>query len=869
MSLNIGELVAYLKMNKADWDSAKAGAKRDLDDIADEAEKSGKKVDKSTKDTAKKVESNFSAMAFGGLSFGLPAAAAVGAAGVTAALTIASAAFLGIGVPAAAGARQVQDAWVDTSKHITIQTQQMAGVLEDDLVGAAGDVDAAFSRMAPRIARGMQDAEPAVRELVGAATDLAENALPGVETAARNAQPELEGVRDFASQAGAGVSDMFIAMSRGSADAGAGMRQFGGITRDLLGFLGELVANLAANHSELGVLQGALVQVEGAVLKATASGSGLIGFLHGFGEAGSGTLGVINGLVTVLSALPPQVTQFGGSLLATNMILSKFGVDGTKGFDGFIGKVKAAKGPVDSLKAAGMGLVEGAFSPAAIATVGLSILLSELGRRQQEAAQKAAEHKEAVQNLVQALREDAGVVGDASKAAVAKGLADKDAAHNAGALGISMATVQSSALGNATALETLKHHTDYMIEGWQRSGQLTDAQAEALKKNTNWLRENGGAAETVVNDWGNLNEAQRNALFAAENLTGAVGDQIRAAKEAHDTYLAQEEGLTGLSKGFIEVRDRAIEAYNATQQLNNAQLGLRGAVLTTQEATESYDKVMKDHTSTTRDKEKATLDLERAQQAEINAAYQQGVANSAATTEQAKAADGMRAANAEAVKLASTFSGPLPASLQQSISKMTVTEAQALGLKVSINNVGQAVYTLPNGKQIVLTGDNNQALDAAYAVQQALSQLHDKTVWVTIAQRGSSPNGISPTARPVYSAEGNLLAPFADGGIAAYADGGLRPMSGNVGTIVPPNTWRVVGDNMVYPELYAPLNGSARTRDLITAGAKHEGIGLEVPVPVPTQRDRAVVHIGNFHPPANASPMDIAEDLDWLSRTGG
>jgi hypothetical protein len=66
VSLNIGELVAYLKMNKADWDSAKAGAKRDLDDIADEAEKSGKKVDKSTKDTAKKVESNFSAMAFGG-----------------------------------------------------------------------------------------------------------------------------------------------------------------------------------------------------------------------------------------------------------------------------------------------------------------------------------------------------------------------------------------------------------------------------------------------------------------------------------------------------------------------------------------------------------------------------------------------------------------------------------------------------------------------------------------------------------------------------------------------------------------------------------------------------------------------------------
>jgi polyhydroxyalkanoate synthesis regulator phasin len=745
----------------------------------------------------------------------------------------------------------------------------MAGVLEDDLVAAAGDVDAAFARMSPRIARGMHDAEPAVRELVGAATDLAERALPGVETAARNAQPAIEGVRDFAGQAGVGISDMFTNMSRGSADAGAGMRQFGAITRDLLGFLGQLLANLASNHNELGVLQGALAQVESALLKVTSAGSPVITFLHGFGEAGSGTLGVISGLVTLLSALPPQVTQFGGSLLATNMILSKFGVDATKGFDGFTEKVKAAKGPVNSLKAAGQGLIEGAFSPAAIATVGLSILLSELGRRQQEAAQKASQHKEAVQNLVQALREDAGVIGDASKAAVAKGLADRDAASNAGALGYSMATVQAAALGNATALETVKHHTDNLIDTWVKQGKIGGDNQWMLEAHIKSLRENGGAAADAAYDTGTLTKAEQDQLAAALNLTGAIGSQVAAAREAHDVYLAQEEGLTGLSQAYIEVRDRAIEAFNATQQLNNAQLGLRGAVLTTQEATETYDKVMKNHTSSTRDKEKATLDLERAQQAEIAAAYQQGIANSSAATDQAKAADGMRAANVEAVKLASTFNGPLPASLQQSISKMTVTEAQALGLKVSINNVGQAVYTLPNGKQIVLTGDNSQALDAANAVQRAVSELHDKTVWITIAQRGSSPNGISPTGRPVYSAEGNLLAPFADGGIAGYADGGLRPMSGNVGTVVPPNTWRVVGDNMVYPELYAPLNGSARTRDLITAGAKHEGIGLDRPVPVPAQRSRAVVNIGSFHPPANASPMNIAEDLDWLSRTGG
>ncbi|MFB9687709.1 phage tail protein [Amycolatopsis plumensis] len=35
------------------------------------------------------------------------------------------------------------------------------------------------------------------------------------------------------------------------------------------------------------------------------------------------------------------------------------------------------------------------------------------------------------------------------------------------------------------------------------------------------------------------------------------------------------------------------------------------------------------------------------------------------------------------------------------------------------------------------------------------------------------------------------------------------------------------------------------------------------------QQQRATVQIENYHPPADASPHEVAEDLDWLSRTGG
>ena len=58
----------------------------------------------------------------------------------------------------------------------------------------------------------------------------------------------------------------------------------------------------------------------------------------------------------------------------------------------------------------------------------------------------------------------------------------------------------------------------------------------------------------------------------------------------------------------------------------------------------------------------------------------------------------------------------------------------------------------------------------------------------------------------------------ADGGILEFmASGGLRPMS-PLAQMVPPNTWRIVGDRSDVDELYAPLDGSARSWRLIMEG---------------------------------------------------
>jgi hypothetical protein len=72
----------------------------------------------------------------------------------------------------------------------------------------------------------------------------------------------------------------------------------------------------------------------------------------------------------------------------------------------------------------------------------------------------------------------------------------------------------------------------------------------------------------------------------------------------------------------------------------------------------------------------------------------------------------------------------------------------------------------------------------------------------------------------VMGHSGGVLAPMREGGFLEFmAEGGVRaqkltPMS-PVAQVVPPDTWRVVGDRMDVPEAYIPLNGSKRSLEVL------------------------------------------------------
>jgi hypothetical protein len=63
---------------------------------------------------------------------------------------------------------------------------------------------------------------------------------------------------------------------------------------------------------------------------------------------------------------------------------------------------------------------------------------------------------------------------------------------------------------------------------------------------------------------------------------------------------------------------------------------------------------------------------------------------------------------------------------------------------------------------------------------------------------------------------------FAGGGLAA-----LNPMASRA-SVVPANTWRVVGDNMRHPESYIPWDGSAKSKATLAETNRAFGVDTEM-----------------------------------------
>lgn len=132
--------------------------------------------------------------------------------------------------------------------------------------------------------------------------------------------------------------------------------------------------------------------------------------------------------------------------------------------------------------------------------------------------------------------------------------------------------------------------------------------------------------------------------------------------------------------------------------------------------------------------------------------------------------------------------------------KTTVLSDNAVERRVEVDGLAMSILQLTDGS-FTVHANTDDAYGRLTNLQAMLRTVTgDKSLHIATGAGG----------------QGGLT--FAQGGILEFmAQGGLTPMQ-PVAQMVPQNTWRVVGDRSDVPELYAPLDGSARSWGLLLEG---------------------------------------------------
>lgn len=568
---------------QADADTALAKAKlKALGDDKIASPKIKPEVDKGAADRATselgriadRANAQFDALKFTALSVGLPAAAAVGAAGVGVSLAAIGAGFIGLQAVYAKNEENFSRSWANLQTVASSSVEQMSKGIGTDLAQASDSATASFVRMRPAIDLAFRNSRNQIQPLTDGVTGLAENAMPGLLVATQNLYGPVNGLKSLFQQTGSGMTDFFVNASTGAESAGQNLSTLGGIARDALGFLGQLFANVSNNGiGSMQQLQAMLREVEGALTALTSSGSGALGFLQGFGSAATGMLAVINLVSHGLALLPPEVAQLGGSVAASGMLLSQFGVNVGKGFEGLGDKIKAAEGAGGKMKAAFSGLVEGAFSPAALAAVGLGAALDVLGEHQRKAAAAAQAQQERVQSLAEALRKSNGAIDDNVRATAAQELQNTKVGDSqlnmlevARQLHLSQSDLTSAYLGSEPALARLNAAQQNAIPALQEQTKaqgLNYSQTEKLGDayKAFYATLNGGDFAKAAQSNRDLANATANSVKPTTELSSAMDTLRNGAAQTADRVSALRTELDILS-GRTPVFEDGIKAGN-------------------------------------------------------------------------------------------------------------------------------------------------------------------------------------------------------------------------------------------------------------------------------------------------------------------
>ncbi len=696
-----------------------------FDKVGNAAERAGNRIDKAGSLAIKTM-------------LGMEAAGIASGVAIAGALAGTPLLFGAIAAVALSSNKEVQDSFKNLASEVKSDVKSLAEPLAGDFVGIANDLSVAWEqRFAPALRMAFTDprTKSGIKDLTAGVTEMASNALPGLLTMLGRSEPAVKGVRSALSDTGKGFSEFAINISQSSESAGRIMSGFGRITSDVLGDVGSLLARLSdAVAPNMG-------QIEQALDSATNSALGLAtNALPVLSSASGATLGVLN---SVLGVLEP--------------------ISGTLGTG--VGVALAAAGGWRVLTAAGNGFTK-----------------LDLGGRMERTALSAGVMTESLTGSANA-GERVATAGS-RMASVLRGVGQALPLVGVAAVGLSLAIEASNkhlddaAAKGGTYAEMLIKGGSEADRARQQLATLNGEQREYEKQLVHLKEEQANAGEgaylfsegiTTLEDKIATNNATittarskyeeiRKSLTGAElaqvqyneavEKYGSKSPEAAAAGAALRAALDSEAEATRDAADAIKTHiDRIMERQAIMLGAAGADLNYRNAILGVDQAQKNLTDTLGKHNASTLEGRQAVLAYEAALQQAIAAAGEKARAEAAGTSETNIATAATNAQAREILNLAAAAGKDAPASLMQMVNALDATTLAAIGVTGKVNEAGEAVYRLPDGREIVITGDNADAMAKMRAVNAYT--INDKSFYITQIMRteGHISQGLGGMAR--------------------------------------------------------------------------------------------------------------------------
>lgn len=531
--------------------------------------------------------------------------------------------------------------------------------------------------------------------------------------------------------------------------------------------------------------------------------------------------------------------------------------------------VAAAAGT--GLKSAAGGLVGALGGPFGLAIAGVTLGLGLLAGKQAEAAEKAAQHRRDVSTLADALRHSNGVITDSIREQQAQTLIADGAADAFKAQGIGLETLTAATLKQGDAYDTLRQRLLDLAQA--NSTEVADAESGQIHRIYNErgqaalelvgvLEEYGGKTDEAQQQQEELDAAIANgtasmvdatdsgrtfagAMEVLANRTSTADDKARALKDAMDALtggtLSLEQAQAKVNDLLASLADRFGQNVDKTKGWGQELVNADGSINTFTENGRTLLDTVDDLGAAMADVAQRTFETARAQGDDMPTAMAKAQAAAQGVRDGFVAQSEVLGLLPEQVQALADRYGLVPEQVATLINTpgMDSTQQELILLKALVDQVppdkpihvrslsdeakaklqdlGFTVRTLPDGTVEVVA--NTQA-----ARDELADVTKPRTVTITAIYRGTSqtPYGTMNPLGSYGNARGNIIA-------TGYANGGvhrLTPMQAGLAAVVPPNTWRIVGDRIRDDEFYIPDNGDPRSMALGSEWARRRGMAL-------------------------------------------